>query len=264
MLEKFRRGICDDDCMKMIEGCGTALDAKGSIKVCPFTRMYSKPALTPSAPHKPTNLYPLRAAVNSENEREFKKLNEHAFTFIADDTSRGPRGADLMKNRVSRSPPSYLKLSADNTKRLTAQGRTSRSGAEAEKRRSSLATREPERRACVPRPLAVRAPADSKSTEGLVNGSRGVIVDWIARGDTYAPELSESQDGTAKMEPGGSYRLNGGRSLAPKKKTGAGGGGFGGEDWREQAADDFMDKQVEQFCPVVLFAVGVTRQLAVR
>lgn len=29
MLEKFRRGICDDECVKMLAGCGTKVDTMG-------------------------------------------------------------------------------------------------------------------------------------------------------------------------------------------------------------------------------------------
>lgn len=88
----------------MLESCGTKLDSVGSIKVGPASRR-TRPPLTLRQLEQPTNLYPLRAAVNAENEREFKKLKERAFTFYADDTSKGPRAADVMKNRVG---PSLL------------------------------------------------------------------------------------------------------------------------------------------------------------
>lgn len=78
---------------------------------------------------------------------------------------------------------------------------------------------------------------------GLVNGSRGVIVDWVRKGE----------------EPLEHESLAGVRNAAEQSRN-RGRGGFGSEEWRETAASDFMDKQLEAYLPVVFFAVGITRE----
>lgn len=85
---------------------------------------------------------------------------------------------------------------------------------------------------------------------GLVNGSRGVIVDFVPSNEVPA------------ADPGsiGGSMSGGGKGKGPQSKRGGGGGGFGGEDWREMAANSFMDHQSEEFYPVVFFAVGVTSE----
>ncbi len=65
---------------------------------------------------------------------------------------------------------------------------------------------------------------------GLVNGSRGVIVDWIS----------------AAAAPG------------RPAHTLSGGGSFGGEEWRERAAQEFIENQEDDILPVVFFATGET------
>lgn len=39
------------------------------------------------------------------------------------------------------------------------------------------------------------------------------------------------------------------------------GGGWGTEEWRAKAAEDFMLKQKEQVLPMVFFACGITSEL---
>lgn len=74
--------------------------------------------------------------------------------------------------------------------------------------------------------------------QGLVNGSRGIIVDWKS-----ASEPTESIED-------------------PKKGKGKGssgqGGGMGTEDWKEAAADDWKEAQPGGVLPVVCFASGAT------
>jgi ATP-dependent DNA helicase PIF1 len=72
---------------------------------------------------------------------------------------------------------------------------------------------------------------------GLVNGSRGVIVDWI--------RASEARQQEAAM-PG------------PARRKGAAGAGFGGEEWRAKAADEWVEKQGDDMLPVVFWACGAT------
>lgn len=72
-------------------------------------------------------------------------------------------------------------------------------------------------------------------TNGLVNGSRGVVVDWKT--------VEE-----AKLEAG----------LLQKDGKTRGGSGFGSEEWKSKAADDFLEKQAEKVLPVVFWASGVT------
>lgn len=109
MLEKFRRGQCDEESVKLLQGCGTALQVAGAIKVC-STPLISRARVVrstadPLRRSQPTNLYPLRDAVARENAQEYKKLRDKAYTFEADDAYRGVRGKDAMKTRVSSSPP---------------------------------------------------------------------------------------------------------------------------------------------------------------
>lgn len=59
------------------------------------------PSLTPRrAAPQPTNLYPIRKAVEDENRREFEKLKEEAYKFEALDDSRGGYARSVMKERV--------------------------------------------------------------------------------------------------------------------------------------------------------------------
>ncbi|KAL8292841.1 hypothetical protein RQP46_000535 [Phenoliferia psychrophenolica] len=181
MLEKFRRGICDQPCLDLLASCGTALSESGSIK--------------------PTNLYPLRASVDKENEAEFRKLEGKAYNFEAADDSRGPRGESAMRERlkdVPGQPKLHLKLGAQVL---------------------LLTNLDPE--------------------AGLVNGSRGVIVDWIPSSQ------ANQQEGAA--------------NAAPPRRKGAPGGGFGSEEWRAKAAEDWVEKQGEDMLPVVFWACGATK-----
>lgn len=80
--------------------------------------------------------------------------------------------------------------------------------------------------------------ADMPSTEGLVNGSRGVIVDWVDRDLVPLDDkLDSTQAGTTQ-----------------KRKVA--GGAFGGEEWREKAAEEWADKQDAEVFPLVYFATG--------
>lgn len=81
-LNKFRRGICDEAAVEFLKTCGSDLDIL--IKI------------------KPTNLYPLRAAVDSENQREYAKIEGPEHKFRAADDYRGTRGEREMATRVSR------------------------------------------------------------------------------------------------------------------------------------------------------------------
>jgi hypothetical protein len=82
--------------------------------------------------------------------------------------------------------------------------------------------------------------AHALQSAGLVNGSRGVIVEWIP----------PAEAGPLESKTGG-----------PSNQKRAG-GGFGSEEWREQAANEFIERQGEEFYPVVFFAVGVTSELS--
>jgi len=68
---------------------------------------------------------------------------------------------------------------------------------------------------------------------GLVNGSRGVIVDWIPAAEVPDEEAVQGQT----------------------KKSG-GAGRIGTEEWRQKAADEFIEQQEQVFYPLVYFAVG--------
>ena len=70
-------------------------------------------------------------------------------------------------------------------------------------------------------------------SNGLANGSRGVVVDWIP----YKEALKEAP---------------------PDGRTNRSGGGFGSEEWRERAVNEFIDEQESEMVPVVFFATGVT------
>lgn len=54
---------------------------------------------------QPTNLYPLRKAVEEENEREFRKLQEQSYEFTALDDSRGEYAATVKEKRLQDAPP---------------------------------------------------------------------------------------------------------------------------------------------------------------
>lgn len=74
--------------------------------------------------------------------------------------------------------------------------------------------------------------------QGLVNGSRGIIVDWRP-----TSEADDSLENAKKRKGKGSSGQ---------------GGGMGTEDWKEGAADDWKDSQAEGVLPVVCFANGAT------
>lgn len=64
-----------------------------------FTLRFERAAYLVS-PSQPTNLYPLRKAVDDENRREFEKLKEQAYTFQALDDSRGAYAESVLGERV--------------------------------------------------------------------------------------------------------------------------------------------------------------------
>ncbi|GAA6051095.1 hypothetical protein JCM3770_004710 [Rhodotorula araucariae] len=181
-LEKFRRGTCDDDCVKFLASCGSELGKGGSIKI------------------QPTNLYPLRRDVENENHREFNKLKEQAYTFKALDDAKGQYAEVVMKEKLANVPP--------------AQNLQLKKGAQ----------------------VLLLANLDVKG--GLVNGSRGVIVDWVDR-DMIPVDMEDSSS-----------------------RKGGRGGAFGGEEWREKAASEWADKQDVEVFPLVYFATG--KQLIIR
>lgn len=74
--------------------------------------------------------------------------------------------------------------------------------------------------------------------QGLVNGSRGIIVDWKS-----VSEPTESIEDPKKGKVKGSSGQ---------------GGGMGTEDWKEAAADDWKEAQLGGVLPVVCFASGAT------
>lgn len=76
-----------------------------------------------------------------------------------------------------------------------------------------------------------------------MNGSRGVIVDWV---DRDLVPLDDKLDSTQS-------------GLAQKRKIG--GGAFGGEEWRQKAADEWADKQATEVFPLVYFATGAQGEL---
>ncbi|GAA5908707.1 hypothetical protein JCM5296_002682 [Sporobolomyces johnsonii] len=177
ILEKFRRGMCDQACVDLLATCGTELGKGGSIKI------------------KPTNLYPTRDAVDKENTSEFAKLKEETYTFAAVDEARGDYARSIMKERLSALP-------AQQTLKL-------KKGAQ----------------------VLLLANLDMK--RGLVNGSRGVIVDWVPR--HLAPNVD-------------TISANGGKGAQRRW--------IGTEEWRQRAADEFMDAQKDDVYPVVFFACG--------
>ncbi|GAA5927655.1 hypothetical protein JCM1841_006074 [Sporobolomyces salmonicolor] len=178
VLEKLRRGICDQACIDLLATCGTELGKGGLIKI------------------KPTNLYPTRDAVNKENTSEFDKLKEETYTFASINDSRGEYARSIMKERLNAVPAQeILKL---------------KKGAQ----------------------VLLLANLDVK--RGLVNGSRGVIVDWIPR--NLVPDVDTS------------ISANGGKAGKAGK--------IGSEEWRQRAADEFMDEQKDDVYPVVFFACG--------
>ncbi|GAA5880174.1 hypothetical protein JCM3774_006074 [Rhodotorula dairenensis] len=181
-LAKIRRGICDDECVAFLKTCGTELGRGGNIKI------------------QPTNLYPIRSAVENENRREFEKLREEAFTFQALDDARGGYARSVMAERLANVPP--------------AKSLPLKKGAQ----------------------VLLLANLDVK--RGLVNGSRGVIVDWV---DRDLVPLDDKLDST---------------QAGPSQKRKVGGGAFGGEEWRQKAADEWSDKQAVEVFPLVYFATG--------
>lgn len=78
-----------------------------------------------------------------------------------------------------------------------------------------------------------------------MNGSRGVIVDWVDR------DLVPVDDPSGINQPGAAPR----RTLT--------GGAFGSDDWRAMAADVWADKQEAEVFPLVYFATG-TQGVSVR
>ncbi|POY71024.1 hypothetical protein BMF94_5949 [Rhodotorula taiwanensis] len=181
-LAKIRRGICDDECTAFLKTCGTELGKGGNIKI------------------QPTNLYPIRSAVENENRREFEKLREEAYTFQALDDSRGGYARTVMAERLANVPPA-----------------------------KSLALK---------KGAQVLLLANLNIKQGLVNGSRGVIVDWVDRDLVPLDDkLDSTQAGTTQ-----------------KRKVA--GGAFGGEEWREKAAEEWADKQDAEVFPLVYFATG--------
>ncbi|GAA5936423.1 hypothetical protein JCM10213_000315 [Rhodosporidiobolus nylandii] len=156
---------------------------------------------------QPTNLYPLKKDVDGENAREFARLKEQQFTFAALDDSRGGYAKTQVKERLANvPPPQTLQL---------------KKGAQ----------------------VLLLANLDVKG--GLVNGSRGVIVDWVDKDDV--PIDAEDDE---RLLPN------------PTQKAGVRGGAFGGEEWRMKAADEWADKQKEAVYPLVYFATG--RQLIIK
>ncbi|GAA5844694.1 hypothetical protein JCM9279_002884 [Rhodotorula babjevae] len=155
---------------------------------------------------QPTNLYPLRRDVEEENRREFAKLKETAYTFKALDAAKGQYAEAVIKERLANVPP--------------AQNLQLKKGAQ----------------------VLLLANLDVKG--GLVNGSRGVIVDWV---DRDMVPFEGAKDGASRQGgPSGRSR----------------GGAFGGEEWREKAADEWADQQEDEVFPLVYFASGV--QLIIR
>jgi len=135
---------------------------------------------------------PLRAAVENENQREYAKISNPEHKFHAEDAYRGERARLMLKDKLKDTPPvPALRL---------------KTGAQ------------------------VMLLANLDLPRGLVNGSRGVIVDWIS----------------AAAAPG-----------RPAHTVGIG-GSFGGEEWRERAAVEFIEKQEDELLPVVFFATGET------
>ena len=76
-----------------------------------------------------------------------------------------------------------------------------------------------------------------------MNGSRGVIVDWV---DRDLVPLDDKLDST---------------QAGPSQKRKISGGAFGGEEWREKAADEWADKQAVEVFPLVYFATGAQGKL---
>lgn len=107
-LAKIRRGICDDECVAFLKTCGTELGRGGNIKIqVRHVRPSRGSEQTPEIDHRllayvrqPTNLYPIRSAVENENRREFEKLREEAYTFQALDDARGGYARTVMAERV--------------------------------------------------------------------------------------------------------------------------------------------------------------------
>ncbi|GAA5935910.1 uncharacterized protein JCM15063_001846 [Sporobolomyces koalae] len=183
VLEKIRRGVCDQQCVDLFALCGSELKEGGAIQI------------------RPTNLYPTRKDVDNENQREFAALKEEEFEFKATDEARGAYGQTQME-RLNQTPAAKnLKL---------------KRGAQ----------------------VLLLANLDVKG--GLVNGSRGVIVDWVSASDVPDPEdllASPTKNGKRLKNAGGAGRV-------------------GTEEWRIKAADQFMDEQDKVFYPLVVFASG--------
>ncbi|GAA6034605.1 hypothetical protein JCM8097_005419 [Rhodosporidiobolus ruineniae] len=164
---------------------------------------------------QPTNLYPLRKSVDEENRREFEKLKEASFKFAALDDSRGGYAKMQMKERLTNVPPAQTLLL--------------KKGAQ----------------------VLLLANLDVKG--GLVNGSRGVIVDWVDQNEIPVAD-SDDEDG----EGDGGERMPGFVSQGGKMR----GGMFGGEEWRAKAAEEWAEKQEQVLYPVVYFATG--KQLIIK
>ncbi|CEQ42261.1 SPOSA6832_04063 [Sporobolomyces salmonicolor] len=203
VLEKLRRGICDQACIDLLATCGTELGKGGLIKI------------------KPTNLYPTRDAVNKENTSEFDKLKEETYTFASINDSRGEYARSIMKERVSLAlhPPLI------SCKQHIDQLPGSLSQLNAVPAQEILKLKKGAQ-------VLLLANLDVK--RGLVNGSRGVIVDWIPR--NLVPDVDTS------------ISANGGKAGKAGK--------IGSEEWRQRAADEFMDEQKDDVYPVVFFACG--------
>lgn len=90
-----------------------------------------------------------------------------------------------------------------------------------------------------------------RHTGGLVNGSRGVIVDWVSAKD-LAQALEEER---LRMGPQPASVRTGRMQREEDSKI-----GVGSEDWRQQRMNEFLDKQKDVMLPRVMFAVGTTRE----
>lgn len=105
VLEKIRRGICDQKCIDLFASCGSELRSGGAIqiRVSSFRSLLDNGDPDGTSSSQPTNLYPRRQAVDDENRREFKNLKEEEYVFKADDQSRGDWGATQLKRVISTS-----------------------------------------------------------------------------------------------------------------------------------------------------------------
>jgi hypothetical protein len=117
VLEKIRRGVCDEDCVELLKRCGTDLKKDGEIGIKVSDLLSSSIGsrslilrLPLSLTLQPTNLNPLKKEVENENKIEFKALPGKIYTFEALDEARGSYAQGELRRLDNVPAPPRLEL----------------------------------------------------------------------------------------------------------------------------------------------------------